>query len=84
MKDTIFFQDKRGRTWELFIDPCYWEMTCVRLMDDRDFNSPTSFHFMTLKEAEQFKKITGGGALKDVIEHYERMYNRNKFAEQER
>lgn len=51
------FQDKRGRTWECFYDYGYFEMICVRWKDDKSFNSPTSFHFTTIKEAEEFANL---------------------------
>ena len=49
--------DKRGRTWELFHDISYYGMYCVRFINDRKFNSQTSFHFMTKNEAEIFIKL---------------------------
>lgn len=51
------FQDKRGRTWEAFVDVCYYDCICVRLKSDRDFNSPTSFHFVTYEQAKQFVEL---------------------------
>jgi len=51
------FKDKRGREWEVFIDACYFDMVCVRVKEDRDFNSPTSFHFNTMAEASQFADV---------------------------
>lgn len=48
------FKDKRGRTWECFIDPSYFECTCVRWKEDKSFDSHTSFHFNTSKEAIEF------------------------------
>ena len=49
--------DKRGRTWELFHDISYYGMYCVRFINDRKFNSQTSFHFITKNEAEIFIKL---------------------------
>jgi len=51
------FKDKRDREWEWFIDSCYYDMTCVRLKEDKDFNSITSFHFPTSKQAEEFVNL---------------------------
>jgi len=53
----IDFKDKRGREWETFVDLSYFDCICVRLKSDRDFNSPTSFHFDTRKQAEQFVEL---------------------------
>lgn len=50
----VVVEDKRGRTWEMFCDISYFDMWCVRVAADRDFNSPTSFHFTTRKKAEKF------------------------------
>lgn len=57
MSETI--TDGRRREWELFSDRGYFDMVCVRCTDDTDFNSPTSFHFRTRKEAERFLKLIG-------------------------
>jgi hypothetical protein len=46
--------DRRGREWEMFCDVGYWNYFCVRDIEDRDFNSPTCFHFDTQAEAYQF------------------------------
>lgn len=54
------FKDKRGRDWEVFIDPCYYDMTCVRctsFKDHKDFNSQLSFHFATSDKAKEFAKL---------------------------
>ena len=51
------FKDKRGREWEVFIDDSYYGMFCVRVKDDRDFNSPVSFHFMVKEKALQFVEL---------------------------
>ena len=51
------FKDKRGREWEAFVDTSYFDCICVRLKSDRDFNSPTSFHFVTHKQAMQFVEL---------------------------
>lgn len=53
----IEFTDKRGRTWETFVDVHYYDCICVRIKSDRDFNSPTSFHFMTQEQAKQFVEL---------------------------
>ena len=51
------FTDKRGREWEMFTDPSYFDCICVRLVSDRDFNSNTSFHFNTYGKAQQFIEL---------------------------
>ena len=51
------FTDRRGRTWEIFTDLSYYDMVCVRAKHDRDFNSPTSFHFATRDQAEAFARL---------------------------
>ena len=49
--------DGRGRLWELFLDESYFHEWCVRVADDRDFNSPTSFHFSTFEQAQEFIRL---------------------------
>ena len=51
------FVDKRNRTWEYFTDNSYYYMTCVRLKNDTDFYSNTSFHFDTYKQAMEFVEL---------------------------
>ena len=51
------FTDKRGREWEVFVDLSYYDCICVRLAQDRSFNSNTSFHFDTQQQAEQFIEL---------------------------
>ena len=51
------FIDKRNRVWEVFTDYCYFDCICVRLKADRDFNSNTSFHFTTDKQASEFVEL---------------------------
>lgn len=51
------FVDKRGRPWEWFIDLAYYDMICVRVKGERDFNSPLSFHFNTTDQAQQFVEL---------------------------
>lgn len=51
------FIDKRGREWEVFVDMSYFDCVCVRLVCDRDFNSNTSFHFDTNKQAMDFVEL---------------------------
>ena len=53
----VEFKDKRGREWEAFVDVTYFDCICVRLKSDRDFNSPTSFHFVTYEQAKQFVEL---------------------------
>ena len=49
--------DSRKRTWECFADRCYYDMYCVRVEGDRDFNSQLSFHFCTVNEAFDFMNL---------------------------
>ena len=51
------FIDKRGREWEVFVDMSYFDCVCVRLTGDKDFNSNTSFHFNTDKQARDFVEL---------------------------
>ena len=51
------FKDKRGRTWEWFVDRGYYDQTCVRAKGERDFNSPLSFHFSTSEKAAVFVEL---------------------------
>ena len=51
------FIDKRGREWEVFVDMSYFDYICVRLANDRDFNSNTTFHFMTSDQANSFVEL---------------------------
>lgn len=52
------FLDKRGRTWEWFSDPSYYDMICVRCLDvPKDFNSPLSFHFGKMEQIEAFIEL---------------------------
>lgn len=51
------FTDKRGREWEVFVDMSYFDCVCVRLASDKDFNSNTSFHFDTDKQANDFVEL---------------------------
>lgn len=51
------FKDKRGREWECFVDLSYFDLICVRTTHDRDFNSPTSFHFNLHEEAIAFCEL---------------------------
>lgn len=48
------FKDKRGRDWECFYDMSYYDLICVRDVNDRSFDSLSSFHFVKLSEAESF------------------------------
>lgn len=51
------FIDKRGREWEVFVDHWYYDSVCVRIANDRDFNSNTSFHFATQQQADKFVEL---------------------------
>jgi len=55
--DLSNFKDKRGREWEMFVDECYYHMTCVRPVGVKDFNNAESFHFNTTFEAMEFKAL---------------------------
>lgn len=58
MNDTTTFTDKRSRSWELFIDLSYYDMTCVRCVSlGRDFDNQMSFHFNTYKQATEFMEL---------------------------
>ena len=46
-------QDSKGRIWELFIDGCYYHAPCVKMVNDKDFNSPLNFNFDTIDEAKR-------------------------------
>jgi len=56
-EEELHGKDKRGREWELFCDQSYWDFWCVRVSSDRDFNSPTSFHFMKRVDAVRFLNL---------------------------
>ena len=56
-QNEFVFKDKRGREWEAFVDVCEYGCVCVRVKSDRDFNSPTSFHFVTQEQAKQFVEL---------------------------
>jgi hypothetical protein len=43
--------------YELFCDVSYYDLWCVRSKDDTRFESPTSFHFILKKDAEEFKRL---------------------------
>jgi hypothetical protein len=48
------FCDARGRNWEWFVDAGYYDMICVRLKGEMDFNSQLAFHFNAYDEANRF------------------------------
>jgi hypothetical protein len=53
---------ERGRvmstkTYEVFLDSSYYDMWCVRSVDDTRFDSPFSFHFVTYTDALLFKEL---------------------------
>jgi len=43
--------------WEIFLDTSYFDMFCVRQKNDKEFNSPRSFHLALKEDAENFKKL---------------------------
>jgi hypothetical protein len=45
------------RVWELFSDPCYYDMWCVRLVSDKNFNSVTSFHLARHEDAKKLLEL---------------------------
>lgn len=51
--------DHRGRIWETFQDDAYYDLICVRMIDDRRFNSLTSFHFNDSNDAQAFLQLLG-------------------------
>ena len=57
------FIDKRGSdhsmllNWEVFVDRSYFDCICVRMVSDRDFNSNTTFHFITDEQANSFVEL---------------------------
>ncbi len=51
------YKDKRGREWELFLDIGYYDLYCVRVVGERDFDSQLSFHFETEEKAIQFAEL---------------------------
>lgn len=55
--EPVKFTDRRGREWEWFIDESYYDCTCVRTTGDKNFNSPTSFHFPTSAKAKEFVEL---------------------------
>lgn len=52
-----YFTDKAKRQWESFIDVSYYDCTVVKLVDDKDFMSPTTFHFVTSSLASAFIEL---------------------------
>lgn len=44
-------------SYELYCDSAYYDMWCVRNVNDNRFQSPTSFHFMKKTDAEEFKRL---------------------------
>lgn len=54
------FKDKRGRTWEIFCDACYFDFYCVRCLNaGKKFDSQMSFHFDFREDAEKFAELIG-------------------------
>ena len=51
------FLDRRNRPWEAFIDPSYYDCTCVRPKGEKSFNSPLAFHFDTSEQAKAFIEL---------------------------
>lgn len=53
----VIFEDKKGRKWERFLDYSYYDMACVKKVNDKSFNSPDVYHFNTMEEAEIFSSL---------------------------
>jgi len=51
------FTDRRGRTWEAFLDPSYYDCICVRPKSEKSFDSPLAFHFDTSEQALAFIEL---------------------------
>lgn len=51
--------DGRGRKWEMFSDPAYFDLYCVKPVDEKAFNSDKVFHFNTVQEATEFIRLIG-------------------------
>lgn len=45
------------KTYEIFLDASYYDMWCVRSVEDRRFDSPFSFHFVKYTDAILFKEL---------------------------
>jgi hypothetical protein len=43
--------------YEIFYDIGYYDMWCVRNVNDKRFSSPTSFHFVHEDDAQEFKRL---------------------------
>lgn len=43
--------------YELFRDESYYDLFCVRNINDTRFNNPTSFHFEKYEDAVEFKRL---------------------------
>jgi hypothetical protein len=43
--------------WEIFLDPSYYNMWCVRPIGDKDLNSPNLFIFALKDDAQKFKEL---------------------------
>lgn len=68
------FVDKRSRKWEYFIDYSYYNMTCVRLKSETDFNSNTSYHFDTYKQAMEFVELLKISSQGNQYEHLQKLH----------
>ena len=53
MNKQEIFRNKNGEAFELFYDLSYYDMWCVRKLDEEDF----SFHFSTFEFANKFKSL---------------------------
>lgn len=56
----MIITDKSGKKWECFIDESYYQMLCIRPINDKDFSSKDVHHFMSKQQMEQFIKILKG------------------------
>ncbi len=49
--------NKVSPDYEIFIDPSYYDLLCVRNKNDKRFDSPTSFHFINYEDAKKFFEL---------------------------
>jgi hypothetical protein len=43
--------------YEVFCDQSYYDLWCVRSVNDKRFDSPMSFHFMREQDAREFLRL---------------------------
>ncbi len=59
-KATEVKKQKNVGNWEMYHDPAYYDMWAVRDINDKSFNSPRLFHFVTEEEAYTFLHLIRG------------------------